>query len=100
MAKHSFIGLDRLPNKLQIVDGGFEVTGSSTILHHEASMSLEVTGSIDATAVLASNKELSSLEALEKAVVYTTGSVSDTFTMFDSIGYALQTAGGEIITHN
>ena len=100
MAKHSFIGLDRLPNKLQIVDGGFEVTGSSTILHHEASMSLEVTGSIDATAVLASNKELISLEALEKAVIYDTDTVNNTTSMMDSLGFILQSNDGQIITHN
>ncbi len=100
MGKHSFIGLDRLPHKLQIVDGGFEVTGSSYINHNELSRSLEVTGSIDATVVLGGSKELISLEALEKAVIYTTGSVSNTFNMFDSIGYALQTYDGQIITHN
>lgn len=100
MGKHSFVGLDRLPHKLQIVDGGFEVTGSSYINHNEASMSLEVTGSIDATTVLASNKELISLEALEKAVISETDTVNNTTSMMDSLGFILQSNDGQIITHN
>ena len=100
MGKHSFVGLDRLPHKLQIVDGGFEVTGSWYINHNEASMSLEVTGSIDATTVLASNKELISLEALEKAVISETDTVNNTTSMMDSLGFILQSNDGQIITHN
>ena len=100
MGKHSFVGLDRLPHKLQIVDGGFEVTGSSYINQNEASMSLEVTGSIDATTVLASNKELISLEALEKAVISETDTVNNTTSMMDSLGFILQSNDGQIITHN